>query len=49
MLEKAVPSRAVFEEAIGYLLKKKWITSQQEFQRRIGDKTEKVATLAVPA
>ena len=49
VLEKAVPSRAVFEEAIGYLLKKKWITSQQEFQRRIGDKTEKVATLAVPA
>ena len=39
VLEKAVPSRAVFEEAIGYLLKKKWITSQQEFQRRIGDKT----------
>lgn len=48
VLEKAVPSRAVFEEAISYLLKKKWITSQQEFQRRIGDKTEKVASLAVP-
>ena len=49
VLEKAVPSRAVFEEAIGYLLKKKWITSQQEFLRRVGDKTEKVASLAVPA
>ena len=49
VLEKTVASRAVFEEAIGYLLKKKWITSQQEFQRRVGDKTEKVATLAVPA
>lgn len=48
-LESAVSSREVFEEAIGYLLRKKWISSQQEFHRRIGDKTEKVVSLAVPA
>lgn len=47
-LEDAVPSRAVFEDAISYLLRKKWISSQQEFHRRVSDKTEKVVTLAVP-
>ena len=47
-LEDAVSSRSVFEEAISYLLRKKWISSQQEFHRRVNDKTEKVVTLAVP-
>ena len=47
-LEDAVPSRAVFEDAISYLLRKKWVSSQQEFHRRVSDKTEKVVTLAVP-
>ena len=47
-LEDAVSSRAVFEDAISYLLRKKWISSQQEFHRRVSDKTEKVVTLAVP-
>ena len=47
-LEKGVSDRAVFEEAISYLLRKKWISSQEEFHRRIGDKTEKVVSLAVP-
>ena len=47
-LEDAVSSRSVFEEAISYLLRKKWISSQQEFHRRVSDKTEKVVTLAVP-
>ncbi len=47
-LEDAVPSRTVFEDAISYLLRKKWISSQQEFHRRVSDKTEKVVTLAVP-
>ncbi|MGM9604983.1 MAG: primosomal protein N' [Faecousia sp.] len=48
-LESAAASREVFEEAVAYLLRKKWISSQQEFHRRIGDKTERVVTLAVPA
>ena len=48
-LENAAASREVFEEAISYLLRKKWITSQQEFHRRVNDKTEKVVSLAVPA
>ena len=47
-LEDAVASRPVFEEAISYLLKKKWITTQQEFRRRVNDKTEKVVSLATP-
>ena len=46
-LEEAIPNRQVFEEAIAYLLRKKWIASQQEFHRRVSDKTEKVAVLAV--
>ena len=37
------------EKAIAYLLRKKWITSHQDFLRRTGDKTQRVATLAAPA
>ena len=48
-LEGAVASREIFEEAVSYLLRKKWISCQQEFQRRVSDKTEKVVSLAVPA
>lgn len=48
-LEGAVASREIFEEAVGYLLRKKWISCEQEFQRRVSDKTEKVVSLAVPA
>ena len=32
--------------ALQYLLRKKWITSQWDFSRRLGDKTERIATLA---
>ena len=39
-LEDAVPSRAVFEDAISYLLRKKWMSSQQECHRRVSEKTE---------
>ncbi|MBO5868328.1 MAG: hypothetical protein J6Q54_05425 [Oscillospiraceae bacterium] len=38
-----------FDKAISYLLRKKWITTQVDFLRRTADKTEKLATLAVPA
>lgn len=34
------------EAALGYLLRKKWITAQTDFLHRIGDKTEQIATLA---
>ena len=38
-----------FEKAVAYLLRKKWITAQRDFSRKASDKTEKIATLAVPA
>ena len=41
-----VSDDAVREEALAYLLRKKWVSTQQEFQRKTGDKTEKIATLA---
>ena len=49
VLRQAVDSPESFEKAIAYLLRKKWITAQQEFLRRTSDKTEKIATLAVSA
>ena len=45
-LEACVTEDTVREEAIAYLLRKKWIATQQEFQRKTGDRTEKIATLA---
>lgn len=48
-LEGATESREIFEEAVRYLLRKKWISCEQEFQRRVSDKAEKVVSLAVPA
>ena len=38
-----------FQKAISYLTKKKWIRCNTSYQRKTGDKTEKVATLAVSA
>ena len=35
-----------FHAAIQYLLRKKWISAQAEHLRRLGDKTERIATLA---
>ena len=45
-LAEAVPEENIREEALGYLLRKKWISTQQEFQRKTTDRTEKIATLA---
>ena len=41
-----VAEETLREEALAYLLRKKWISTQQEFQRKTNDKTEKIATLA---
>ncbi len=49
VLRSALPSEEEFEQAVAYLLKKKWITAQRDFQRRTGDKQEQMAALAVPA
>ena len=45
-LTAAVAEETLREEALAYLLRKKWISTQQEFQRKTNDKTEKIATLA---
>ena len=45
-LRELIPEEEVLEDALSYLLRKKWITGQKDFQRKTGDKTEKIATLA---
>ena len=37
---------AVLEDAVSYLVRKKWISARTDFLQRTGDKTEKIATLA---
>ena len=49
LLRQAVPEEEAFWKAVAYLQKKKWIAATQDFSRKTGDRTEKVATLAVPA
>jgi primosomal protein N' (replication factor Y) len=49
VLRRTVTDEEAFEKAIAYLLRKKWITAQQDYLRRASDKTEKIASLAVPA
>ena len=48
-LKAAVPDGDALQEALRYALNKKWSTTQSDFLRRTGDKTEKVATLAASA
>ena len=45
-LAGCVADETIREEAIAYLLRKKWVSTQQEFQKKTNDKTEKIATLA---
>ena len=49
ILRSAVGSEEVFEKAIAYLLRKKFIRSEMDYHRKTGDKTEKIATLASSA
>ena len=46
VLRQAVPEEDRFQTAVQYLLRKKWITTQADFSRRLNDKTERIATLA---
>ena len=46
VLSNAVADPQALEAALGYLLRKKWISCQTDFLHRIGDKTEQIATLA---
>lgn len=47
VLRGCVPEEEAFQKAIAYLLRKKWITAQRDFRRKIHDKTERVASMAV--
>lgn len=42
-------SEEAFDKAIAYLLRKKWIEGGKDYRRKTGDKTEKIASLAVSA
>ncbi len=49
ILRSVAPDEEIWERAIGYLARKKWIRSEVDLLRRMKDKTEQIATLAVPA
>ena len=46
-LERTLPEEEL-KSVLGYLSGKKWISTQTDYLRRLGDKTEKIAVLAVP-
>ena len=45
-LRACIADEEILEGALTYLVKKKWVEAQTEFQRRSNDKTEKIVTLA---
>ena len=45
-LRNLIPEEETLHDVLSYLLRKKWITSQTDFQRKTGDKTEKIAALS---
>ena len=48
-LKSVVPDEDARDKALKYLLNKKWITTESDFLRRTGDKSERIATLAASA
>lgn len=48
-LRKAFTEEEPLQAALRYLLRKKWITTQSDFLRRAGDKTERIAVLSACA
>src|SRR5699024_7049936 len=47
-LRTVISDEEALADGIAYLLRKKWISAQTDYLRRLGDKTEKIAALAVP-
>ena len=45
ILRSAVEDEEQLRTALQYLQRKKWISAQSDFSRRMGDKTERIATL----
>ena len=48
-LKEFLPDEERRDKALKYLLNKKWITTESDFLRRTGDKSERIATLAASA
>lgn len=46
ILRAAVPDEEAFDKAICYLIGKKWVTAHQDYSRRTGDRTERIAVLS---
>ena len=46
MLCGILPDDQARQKALQYLVRKKWVIDETDFLRRLGDKTEKIATLA---
>ena len=49
VLRQTVPDEEAFHRAVAYLQRKKWLSATRDFSRKTNDRTEKIATLAVPA
>jgi len=45
-LRNLIPDEEQLKAVLSYLSRKKWISAQTDFLRKLGDKTEKIATLA---
>lgn len=48
-LKKEFPDEEALQDCLRYLLRKELISSETDFLQKIGDKTERVVTLAVPS
>ena len=45
-LRTLIPEEQTLHDVIAYLSRKKWVSAHTDFLRRVGDRTEKIATLA---
>ena len=45
-LRNLIPEEQTLHNTIAYLTRKKWVSAHTDFLRRVGDRTEKIATLA---
>lgn len=48
-LQGQISDGEALSEILAYLVRKKWIATQRSFSRRVGDRVEKIATLACSA
>ena len=46
VLRSRIPEEEILTQALTYLIRKKWIRTKTDYLRRLGDKTEKIATLS---